>query len=421
MRLPLVLTLAAVAAVGAVEAPAPAPAGLDAEQAVALALSRNSSLVATERSAAATIERARALTAFALPQIGGRASASLADGTANPSRLPGEDHERYALSGEVSQLIYGFGAVSAARKNADAQRDAGRAEQDLVRRDIAFATRQAVAAVHFAREVVGIAEARIAQRLSERDDAAARLRAGLATESEVRQGDIGVANARDVKLDAESGLETRLLGLAELLAQPRDSVAVAGTLARPNDLLQWIAKAEGNVEQGPELAAIDAQRRTREAELDAQRARRWPTLSAFAGGSYTGRETDDLDDGWEAGLRLDWSLYDGGERYALARAARQEVQAADARSEATRLARLRDAADLRQRGESLAKRIALQQQVVDMAQENYQDIRAQYNVGTVTQTRVNEANLVVFEARFSLASLIYQEVLLAHEARRLAE
>jgi outer membrane protein len=386
-----------------------------------LALSRNGNSLAAEQNAAATIERARAATAFALPQLTGNASAGVADGTFNPARQPGEDLNRYGVSGQASQLLFGFGVVSAARKGAQAQRDAGRAQRDLVRRDLAFTTRSTVTGVLFARELVGIADARIAQRKSERDDAAARFRAGLAAESERRQGDIAVANAEDGKLQASAGLESQTLALAELVVEPRDAITVTGTLTRPADLLQLVAKGESNIDHGAELAALDAQRRSEEALLAGEKSRRWPTFSAFANGGYSGRETDDLNDGWEAGLRMDWSLYDGGERYALARAATHSAQALSAESEATRLARVREAADLRQRAESLAKRIDLQQQVVELAGKNYEDIRAQYNAGTVTQTRVNEANLVVFEARFTYANLVYQESLLAHEARRLAE
>ena len=418
MRLSITLTLS-LAALGAVEPTAPRQ--LDAEQAVELVLSRNGKALAAERSAAATVERARATTAFARPQLDGSASARIAEGIYSPFRRPGDDRTLYALSGQASQLLFDFGGVRAARLTADAQRDAGRAERDLVRRDLAFTTRGTVTGVLFARKLVGIAEARIAQRTSERDDAAARFRAGLAAESEKRQGDIAGANAEDGKLQAEAGLESQVLALAELVAEPRAAIAVTGVLVRPAELLAWVAKSEANIDHGAELAAFDAERRNQQAQLARQQAARWPAISAFAGGGYRGAEADDLDDGWEAGLRLNWSLYDGGERYALARAANLSVQAVSAQSEATRLARLREAADLRQRAESLAKRIDLQQQVVELAEKNYQDIRAQYNAGTVTQTRVNEANLVVFEARFAYANLVYQESLLAHDARRLAE
>ena len=56
-----------------------------------------------------------------------------------------------------------------------------------------------------------------------------------------------------------------------------------------------------------------------------------------------------------------------------------------------------------------------------MATKNYEDIRAQYNAGTVTQTRLNETNLVVFEALLAAANLVYAELQLVHAAQRLAE
>ena len=419
MRLSIALILIITPSLNAADIPA--PTALDAEQAVALALSQNNTVISAERRAAASVYRARATTAFALPQLSGQASATRADGTYNAGRRPDEDMTRFALSGEASQLLYSFGAISAARKSAAAQRDAGQTERNLVKMDVAYSVRTAVADVLLARKVLAIVEARVAQRTSERNDAAGRVRAGLAAESELRQGDIGVANAEDDRLLALSDLESRSLFLAEQLSRPHGSIAVAGELARPANLPQWIAKGEAHVNQGTELAALSAQRRSEEADLATQKAARWPTLSAFAGGGHVGRKHDDLDDGWEAGLRVDWSLYDGGKRYALARAAKQSVQAVTAQAEATRLARLREAADLRQRGESLARRIDLQERVILLATKNYEDIRAQYNAGTVTQTRLNETNLVVFEALLAAANLVYAELQLVHAAQRLAE
>ena len=419
MRLPLVLAF--VSACLAAAEPAPLPLRLDAEQAVALALERNGDVLAAGHNAAAANERARALLAIAYPRLTAYASGELADGTRNPSRQPGEDRTRYGTSAEASQLLWAGGLVGAARRGAAATRDLGEADRQLIRRDLASATRDAVSAVHYLRELIAIASARIVQRESERDDAAGRVAAGAAAASDRRQGDLLVATAQDERLQAESRLASQLLALAELIAEPSAAVEVLGTLERPAQLAERLIAAEAGIKGGPELAALDARRRGEAADADSQRARRWPTFSAYAGGGYDGAQVDALDEGWQAGLRLEWSLYDGGERQARTRAAGQAMQALSAQAEVARLARQRAAADLRQRATSLDRRIALQREVIALAEADYADVRGQYQLGTVTRTRVNEANLAVFEARFAHATLVYAENLVEHAARRLGD
>lgn len=420
MRPMIVLAFAAAfAAAAAAAEPGPAPLRLDGERVVALALERNGDVLAAGHAAAAANERARALLAVAYPRLTALASGELADGTRNPLRLPGDERTRYGGSLEASQLLWAGGLVGAARRGAAAQRDLGEAERALVVRDLEAAARDAVSGVRYLRELVAIAAARIVQRESERDDAAGRVAAGAAAESDRRQGDLAVATALDARLQAETRLASQRLALGELIAEPVE-VDVEGDLERPRDLAAHLAAGEANLAGGPELAAFAARARAETADADARRAGRWPALSAFAGGGYDGVEVDELEDGWQAGLRLEWSLYDGGERQALARAAGRTVQALAAQAAAARSERARAFADLRQRAASLDRRIALQREVVGMAEADYADARSQYQFGTVTRTRVNEANLAVFEARFALASLVYEENLLEHAARRLA-
>ncbi len=419
MRLPFLLALAA-ARLLAAEPAAPA-LRLDAEQAVALALERNGDVIAAGHNAEAANQRARALLAIAYPRLTAFASGELADGTRNPQRRPGEDRTRYGASGEASQLLWAGGLVGAALRGAASTRDLGEAERALVRRDLASAVRDAVSGVHYLRDLIANASARIAQRESERDDAAGRVAAGAAAESDRRQGDLVLATAQDERLQAESRLASQLLALAELIAEPSATLDIVGSLERPAQLAERLAAAEANTARGPESAAFDARRRGQVADADSQRARRWPTFSAFAGGGYDGAQVDDLDDGWQAGLRLEWAIYDGGERLALTRAANQSVQALSVQAEVIRLARQRAAADLRQRAASLDRRIALQREVIALAEADYADVRGQYQLGTVTRTRVNEANLAVFEARFAHTSLVYEENLVEHAARRLGD
>jgi outer membrane protein TolC len=392
------------------------------EDAVQLLIERNQRIEASITDLSAARFRAQSLTAFLRPQVDVSANGGVAGGTRNQAYENNlGEITRYGADGSITQYLFGFGRGMAARNSSAAAIDAVQASVNLTRRDLSYQARVAVANVYLARQLVDIAQRRVEQRRSERDDADHRLQAGVLDGLDLADSQIRVANAEEQLALAKTTEQLALENLATLVNAPITAITVEGALARPGDLNDTVSAALRAVDSGSELARLDAQRRQAAAVARANRADRLPVIAAFAGGDLTGDEVGDLNDGWSAGLRLDWKVYDGGAQGAQAKAAEADAQSAMLTSEAVRRERAANAASIAQRAADLSNRIALKERVLELSRTLYQEIRARYQAGTETLIRVNEANLTVFEAAYAIADLTHQEMVLAAEAQRLAE
>jgi outer membrane protein len=394
----------------------------DNDEAVRIALERNSLIKASSSSVAAATWRAREVLAFVGPQVAARADAGVAGGTRNNAYEAGlGERSSYGADVSINQYLFGFGRASAARRAGRANVDAAEADAAVTRRDLAFAARSAYADVLFARELILIAEARLAQRKSEQDDAAARKAQGLADGLDTTDAELRVINAAEQVEVARSAEIIALEGLAEILDLPATQLAVSGKLDRPAWLGELLTRVPAAVSTSSELKLLTAQAQQGDAVAQAEQADRLPVLSAFAGGDLSGDEVDDLDDGWSAGLQVEWAIIDGGGKRARANAARAEAQARRHETTAAERERSAQAAILLERAATLERRIEAKRQALTLSLTLYREVRERYNAGTEPLLRVNEANLSATEAAFSLADLLHQEVILAGEVARFCE
>jgi len=392
------------------------------EEAAQLAIERSGLMRASTSQLAAVRHRADAILGFARPQVDVGADGGVAGGTRNQNYENDTGRiTRFGADGSVTQYLFGFGRVVAARRNANAAIAGAEADSAAVRRDLAYRARIAVADVLLARELTAIATRRVEQRGEERTDAETRREVGIADGLDVADIEIRVAEA-EAQLELARAAEVLALeALADVIDVPVASLTVTGSLARPLDLAELLTTVRDGIGGGSDLARLAALRQQADALARGERADRLPIVYAFAGGDLRGDRVDDLDDGWSAGLRLDWRLVDGGVRNANANAADAEARALLHQTRAVLRQRQAAAASLSERIDDLNRRIAIRERIQTLSRTLYDEIRSRYEAGTETLLRVNEANLTVFEAAYSVADLTHQEMILAAEARRLVE
>lgn len=394
----------------------------NAEDAARLAVERNALMRARGNEVAAANWRAREALAFVAPQIDAAGTAGIAEGTRNNAFEAGLGRRsRYAAEGTITQYLFGFGRALAAKRGGRSLIDLAQADSAATRRDLAFRARVGYADVLFARALVAIAEARLEQRRSEREDVSARKDQGVADGLDLTDAELRMVNVAEQLELVRSNELIALEALAEVLDLPSSMLRVEGDLERVADLADLVGRAPAAVANGADLARLDAIARRSDAEVTGSEAQRLPLVSAFAGGDLTGDHPEDLDDGWSAGLRLDWTVFDGGGDRAGAYAAREEAQAIRHQAEAVIRNRAATAAILLQRSGELDRRIAAKREAQVLAETLYREVRERYNAGTEPLLRVNEANLAATEAAFSVADLIHEEVLLAAEVIRFLE
>ncbi len=227
--------------------------------------------------------------------------------------------DNYSASLEASQLIYDGGSVQAALRAAKALRDRAayatrRAEAER-RRDI----RLAFHAVLFAREAVAVEEARVAQFERFARDVEARFARDASSEFDLLAARVRLANARPALIDAQHELriaKARLRDTARLDEQDFDIQDEWMTIPRPPPLETVMRLARQRrpeiEEQRKVLTLVEADRRVEQGGA-------WPALRARAG--YAGQNPPDFVSAndewrwsWNAGLTLEWALFDGAAR-----------------------------------------------------------------------------------------------------------
>jgi len=136
-----------------------------------------------------------------------------------------------------------------------------------------------------------------------------------------------------------------------------------------------------------------------------------PTLSAFGQfrySNYAGFSGDQY--AWLVGAQLDWTLYDGGARYAAKHLAQAQKRETEARLEQLRLTVRDDVVNARRALVTKVRGLDTAKRGVQLARESLDLLRAQYEAGTAkqldlltAQDQLVSADLQLAQARFDLA------------------
>jgi outer membrane protein TolC len=399
---------------------------LTADRAAELAMAVAPEVAAARVGQAIAAAEVRAGYAFVYPQLS--ASASYTRSSLDYQEIP--LFGRVALNQEddwragvvLDQFVYAYDRLGAAREADRAL--IGLAAQDLTlsRRDIAHAAKLAFQAVRLGRARLAIANDRVVQREGEHSDAKAQVEVGRARPTDAHLAEIALAQATDERAAAESGLVASRIRLAALIgAQPATLPEIAGEPVPRPALDAALARASERIASAGEVARVELSRRYEEATARLQDSEDRPQLGLRGTYGADGAEYDDLEDTWTAGVALTWNLYDGGSTVARTeqrfQRSRQLAHQRDAVLRDRRIA----LDQARTEAASLASRITLAEQVVRLANDTYDDARAQYREGRLTLTQVGDTSIRLAEARYRLLSLLYQEAVLAHDLEKLAE
>jgi outer membrane protein TolC len=227
--------------------------------------------------------------------------------------------------------LYNGGQDRAALTAADEQARAARYEQAAVSARLAGAVVRAFHTIRQAEDTVAARQSAVAAITASLEVARTRHTAGTLLREEVLNLEVQQARAEEQRIQARHGLDLARRGFSNLLGLSGNEVRLdpAGSEAQavPDAL-----SAAGR----PELAAMAATVRALEAEVDRAGAEHRPTTDAFA--SYqteTGIEHDGSGNSWLAGVRLNYTLFDG--RRADAGLARATARLAGARAEQRKL------------------------------------------------------------------------------------
>ncbi len=332
----------------------------------------------------------------------------------------------------ITQPLYSgtaFAALRGARDLVEINRQA-----TLQRRDEAIQqARQAFYGALLAEAQIGVRRASVQRARETARDAGLLVAQGVRPVLERLNADVDLANAETGLVQAEAQAATALDRLLLTLGLPAGApVVLVGSLDVSDTVFRTVglsAASAAALSGRPDLEQARIAIRLQQVQRDITRAAAYPSLSAFVNASYSGNIPDDrsfvttpdpgdpftfqtgsnrffsstyFQPALSAGIRLNWTIFDGFQTQYRAQQNQIAIDQARIRLEqATNGARLEVASSLRDL-ESARRRLRTQQQTVETAQSAYSFASARLEEGVATQVDVRVASQNLDIARLNL-------------------
>ena len=315
--------------------------------------------------------------------------------------------DNYRTRLDVQWPIYTGGRTDALVRAARAEADAAVAETAVTRADLRLEVSRAFWAVVTGRAAVTVLEQALVRAEANVADARARLNAGLVPPNEVATAEARAARQRMLLVEARNLRDVSAADLARLVG------AAPGQEVEPQAVLEDAAAAPAAREV---LAAEARQQRAERTVLGlrvdlasanraAAEATRRPQLAVTGGVDYARPNprifprADRWDDSWDAGVSVNWSLWDGGR--AAADAAQATFQGEAARQ---RLLEFDSglSVEVTQRSLEIASgqaAVAAADEGVRAATEARRVVGERFSAGVIAQSEVLDADLDLLQAQ----------------------
>lgn len=310
----------------------------------------------------------------------------------------------------LTQTLFNGGGVLNNARSSLANAQAAKARVTSAIESTVFTLKQAFYSVLVGRQIIGVHEENLQVLEEQLKNVQARKQAGVASEFEVLQAQVAVANERPQLIRARNDYRVAAEALRAVLGAPSaESLApenVQGEL-KPEELnVQLEALLESAELHRADILASKKDAQAASLSAWAAGADYLPKVSAFAGYDWNKNAlTTDLgtyEDGWAVGVKATWTLFNGFEREGKVYSALARRRQALARELQTHLG---VSVEVRQAFSAFeqAKEILISAQtVVDQARESLRMAKARYAAGSSTQLDVLSAQSALSQARLTL-------------------
>jgi outer membrane protein TolC len=240
-------------------------------------------------------------------------------------------------------------------------------------------------------------------------------RQGIVSEYDELRASVGVENLRPMVIQSETNFNLAMDNLKNTIGLPdKEEFVLTDSLVQQPVDEQILAAADQLVlELNPGLNATRRQIELNGAVVNAERSNYLPTIAAFGSYSYQAAKnefnfsTNDFYKGSQVGLSLSLNLFQGFQTYSRVEQAQLEKRKSE--EQKTSLERtLRTGlhsilGNLRQ----ARKRIEAQGRTVEMAERGYKIVTTRFMNSAATQLDVNDAQLVLNQAKVNRVQAIY--------------
>lgn len=408
------VALAAAGAVTLVAAPAAAPDSLDLDAALRFAVENNHTIKQAReriRQQEGVVIEARALLIPNLAATSSYSRNAKEISTYSPAR-----NQSWSIGIQAKQTVYAGGAVSASVKSSKLSREAAVLELQGVINDQLYLVRSRFFTVLLNRQRIEVQEENVKLLTEQLTTAKNRFEAGSSSQFDLLRAEVALANGRPALIQARNDYRVSIDELRQVLGMTSKLVSktpeVVGTLVlgkhEEPQLSDALSTAQAN---RPELLRVAKLAEASEQQVKGARAGYLPSVEVFGGYDwgmgYPTSAWNDRRDGWTAGVKGQWNIFDGKStagKLVQARSrlnqARLSVDEANFSVEVEvrrALSSLQEAWEL---VESTGK-------AVQQAEEAMRLANVRYSAGTATQLDVLTTQVALTDARLNQLTSIY--------------
>jgi outer membrane protein len=315
--------------------------------------------------------------------------------------------DNYQTRLDLQWPIYSGGRTDALERAARAEAAALGADAEAAKADLRFEVARAYWALVTSRASVGVLQQALARSETHIRDVRSRFDAGLVAPNETASADAQAARARMLLIEARNQRDSAAAELARLVgADPQTAIEPVATLEPAAAPAFNAGGLTAEARSGrAERQAMERRIEGADAQRDAAESARRPAVSILGGVDYARPNprvfprAERWDDFWEAGVRVNWMLWDGGRTAAetaqaasLAAAARERLAEFDAVL----------AVDIRQRTldiQSGSAAVEAADAAIRAAEEAHRVVTERYRAGVVPQGDVLDAQLALLQTQ----------------------
>jgi outer membrane protein TolC len=311
----------------------------------------------------------------------------------------------------LSQLLFDFGKTAAATDVARRLAEVAKEDIDLQRDIITFNVKEAYFNLLFGKRLIGVREQALQRAELNLRSARGFFEVGTRPKSDVTRAEVDVANARVEIISARNIERLARVALNAGMGIPVDTPTeiedILGFQPFTIDHAQLLVEARrGRPEYRQAKLSVEAAEATVRQEFRSF----FPDITGNANVGGTSSEVRDpsleFRNTWELGVSLNWSIFDGGNKFARYREARATLEAAQARVRATELDIWQEVEQASSIIRESEERIQATGKAVESARENFRLAQGRFDAGVGTIIELTDAQLALTEAQSTEAQAL---------------
>ncbi len=384
---------------------------LTLEEAVQLGLDNAPRILAAAGDYQAARQRVNEALSAILPQLSGQWNAfenqtvgTTSSSTGGSQRTVTSRFLSTTATVTASQLLFDFGKTLAATEAAKFSAESFRQQLELQRQTIAVNVKTQYFTLLLAKRLVGVNQAALERAELNLRSARGFFEVGTQPRFFVTRAEVDVANARVALIRAQN---------AQALARVALNTAMGIAINSPTEVKDILAYEPYAVDRDalmteairsrPEYLQSKALADAADATVRQRFRNFFPNITAS--GTY-GAARADMNEIYDYGVQLTWSIFDGGNMIAQYRESKATLDAARARVRDTELSVWQDVQQSYLNMIAAEQQIGAAQKAVDSAQENFRLSQGRFDAGVGTIIELTDAQLALTQAQSNEAQAL---------------